>query len=183
MTDTRRAEIAKYEGAYRHPDYRMGGARLERAREELAGLTGSLLDVGCGRGEVLELARELGLAPLVGTEVVAELLGADVIYAEAHALPWPGPTFDTVTCFDVLEHLLPADTVPALVNLRRVARRRIVLTVADYAHSYRGVELHVNRRSYDEWQDLFAGIFATWTLERRADAGCSATFRLARVPL
>lgn len=155
----RAAEIAKYSVAYSHAEYRMGQARHEAALRDLKGLTGSLLDVGCGRGEVLAAAREFGLSPVLGTEVVPALLGTDTVYAEVHALPFAAGTFDHVTCFDVLEHLTPEDTVPALHELERVGLRTLTLTVANYPHVFRGVDLHVNRRNYPEWTALFGEVF------------------------
>lgn len=155
MTNTERAaEIAKYPVAYLDDVYRMGSDRLAAVRAELAGLTGSLLDVGTGRGETLEIARKFGLSPVTGTEVVPALLRAGVVYAEAHALPFPDGHFDTVTCFDVLEHLVAADTEAALAELRRVARRLVIVSAADFSHVVDGVQLHPNRRPYDEWDAL-----------------------------
>jgi ubiquinone/menaquinone biosynthesis C-methylase UbiE len=157
---TRDAEIAKYAEAYRHDEYRMGEARKWAAIRDLQSLRGgALLDVGCGRGEVLELARSLDFGPVMGTEVVPELLGEDVRYAEAHALPFPDGAFDHVTCFDVLEHLVPEDTEAALAELARVAAKTVTITVADYPHVFRGVDLHVNRRTYPEWAGLLRQLF------------------------
>lgn len=175
---SREEEIAKYVDAYRHSHYGMGAARLQAARRDLAGLTGSLLDVGCGRGEVLKLARECGLSPVKGTEVVPELLrGDEVIYAQAHALPFEAGSFDHVTCFDVLEHLTPEDTVPALKELARVARHTVTVTVADYPHVFNGVDLHVNRRSYPEWLALLRKTFGDSVQELGA-AGASRSYRV-----
>jgi ubiquinone/menaquinone biosynthesis C-methylase UbiE len=150
----RSAEIAKYIEAYRDPYYRMGVERQEAMARALVGLSGSFLDVGCGRGEFLEMARRHGLAPVRGTEVVPYLTGGDVVYAEAHALPFADGEFDIVSCVDVLEHLTPDDTVPVLQELRRVARRTLLLAAADYSSIWNGVELHVNARPYHEWESL-----------------------------
>ena len=150
----RSAEIAKYPIAYRDPGYGMGEARRDAIGRLLAGRRGSLLDVGTGRGETLRLALALGFDHATGTEVVPELLGQGVVYAEAHDLPFADRSFDVVTCFDVLEHLLPEDHMAALAELRRVSRREVIVTAADYSHVFDGVELHVGRRSYDEWDAL-----------------------------
>ena len=151
-------EIAKYEDAYTHESYRMGAGRLAKAWTLLNVLPnpGSLLDVGTGRGELLQTARTLGFDPVLGTEVVKQLLRpGEVVFALATALPWTSGSWDTVVCCDVLEHLPPEDTIGAVTELGRVASSNLVLSVADYSHVFEGVELHVNRRQYDEWDAIF----------------------------
>lgn len=151
----RAAEIAKYAVAYRSPGYGMGDARRDAVHRILASTpVGSLLDVGAGRGETLSMATGLGFGPVTGTEVVPGLIGGLVVYGEAHELPFGDQTFDVVTCFDVLEHLLHEDQGLALQQLVRVARRQVIVTTADYSHIHDGVELHGGRRSYREWEAL-----------------------------
>lgn len=174
---SRQAEIAKYPVAYVHSSYRMGQARHAAAARDLAGLQGSLLDVGCGRGEVLRLAMDMGMSPVNGTEVVPSLLGPGVIYAEVHELPFPNCSYDHVTCFDVLEHLVREDTELALLELARVARKTVTLTVADYPHVFQGVDLHVNRRPYHEWQQLLTRLFGH-LLRPLGPAGASQAWRI-----
>ena len=109
------------------------------AREVRAVLPGggSVLDAGCGEGFVAEaLAARLPGAALTAVDVDA---GA-VAFAEAHgsgrvtyatasldALPFADGAFDVVVCTEVLEHLSAPDR--ALAELRRVARRAVVVTV------------------------------------------------------
>lgn len=152
----RSAEIAKYRDAYQNESYRMGPERTRAMQHVLTQLDvrGALLDVGCGRGELLRMAEAAGFSPVQGTEVVPELLGERVSYAEVHALPFPDGAFDVVCCVDVMEHLDPPDTVPALRELRRVAGRRLLISAADYPSQWNGVELHVNAKHYDDWRAL-----------------------------
>jgi ubiquinone/menaquinone biosynthesis C-methylase UbiE len=153
-------EQNKYKSAYQDPSYRMGTVRMEAARQDLAQMRGSLLDVGCGRGEVLQMALESGLKPVMGVEVVPALCdGKVVVPGEVTDLPFKRGEFDNVTFYDVLEHLPPEDSEQACKELQRVARQFVVLTVADYSHIHKGVELHVNRRPYAEWDRLFRGWF------------------------
>ncbi len=152
----RASEIAKYARAYSNTDYRMGDSRMAAVRRLLSGASpGSLLDVGGGRGETLAIARALGFGPITATEVVPALLQAGWIEA---ALPEPLPfladAFDVVTCFDVLEHLLPDDADAAIAELVRVARRTLFVTAADYSDVWHDVELHVGRRPYEKWDAL-----------------------------
>src|SRR5262245_25423186 len=89
LVEARKREHEKYGRAYEIETYRMGGRRWHDAVRNLADLPcrGSYLDVGCGRGEMLIQAIQLGFLPVIGTEVVRYLTDGDrVRYAEAHAL-------------------------------------------------------------------------------------------------
>jgi hypothetical protein len=117
---------------------------------------------------MLSEAAELGFSPVKGTEVVPALIdGERVVRAEVHALPFPDKSFDVVTMFDVIEHLLPGDDELACRELARVARHHVILT-ANNRPSFNkdGDDLHINRRDYAEWDRLFATWFAparvTW---------------------
>jgi SAM-dependent methyltransferase len=85
----------------------------------------SLLDAGCGEGEML---RRVTLPPGTRTvlldrnpESAAQLLGS------VDALPFASRSFDVVTCLEVLEH--QRDPRPAARELARVARRAVVFSV------------------------------------------------------
>lgn len=168
MNEARRAEHEKYERAYQ-TEYGMSGARMKDARNDLHALPcrGSYLDVGCGRGEMLHHARDFGFAPVHGVEVVRNLVDGNlVVYGEAHALPFDDNSFDVVTLFDVIEHLLPGDDEEACREMARVARKHIVLTANNRdSHLHDGTDLHINKRAYDEWDRLFRDWFpgeVTW---------------------
>jgi ubiquinone/menaquinone biosynthesis C-methylase UbiE len=154
----RKAEHAKYERAYTESEYGMGERRMADTLSDLKALPrGSLLDVGCGRGEVLDQAAQMGFAPVHGVEVVQSLTdGKRVVFGEVHALPFSSSAFDVATMFDVIEHLIPGDDELACKELARVARKHVLIT-ANNETSQRaiGEELHINRRAYDEWDALF----------------------------
>ena len=156
MDKLRQAEFDKYKLAYSHSNYRMGNARRLSSMDALSGVDcrGSYLDVGTGRGEMLIIALDMGFRNVSGTEVISELLGTDVIYAPAHDLPYENDSFDVVTCFDVLEHILTEDTEIALEELARVAQHSLVVSAANYPSKSLGVELHVNQRPYEDWDKL-----------------------------
>lgn len=160
----RQAEQAKYERAYRQAKYRMGAFRLLDATADLAALPcrGSYLDVACGRGEMLRVARKLGFANVRGTENVQELIdGEVVVQAQAHELPFGDKSFDVVTLFDVIEHLLPGDDELACRELARVASKHVLITANNRpSFNEAGDDLHINKRPYQEWNDLFALWFA-----------------------
>lgn len=164
---SRQAEIDKYDSIYRtHDNYRMGDARKNAAIDNLKSVSpGSYLDVSCGRGEMLEIARKLGFTKVQGTEVAESLIGGPVVYAEAWELPFEDNAFDVVSLFDVIEHLLPGDERPVCRELARVAKKTVFITAANYSSKSLGVELHVNRRPYPEWDQIFREEFpgvVTW---------------------
>ena len=88
----------------------------------------AVLEVGCGTGVIAgELAR-LGSARVVGLDIDPEMLAfarrqrGSVAYVQgdAHALPFPGGSFDVVVCHYLLLWL--ADPVQAVREMARVVR-------------------------------------------------------------
>jgi SAM-dependent methyltransferase len=151
-TTTRDAEIAIYSKCYQSKAYAMGARRRASVQAMIASLApGSLLDIGCGRGESLGFAQAAGHTRVMGTEVVPGLLNKNVVYAEAHQLPFFSGEFDHVTCWDVLEHLTEADIRPALVEMMRVASRTVTVSASERSDIREGRELHISRRPKTEW--------------------------------
>ena len=174
---------------YYDPSYGLGKRRRDHIHYHLKRVhpKGSLLDVSTGRGEVLHMACALGFTPVRGTEAVRYLCDGDTVHhALAHDLPFPDDSFDTVTMFDVLEHLLPEDTEAVCRELARVARSNILLTVHNGPSSWRssGGDLHINRRaSYEAWHEELTAHFQPHTLTRYGlDYSISEMFGVAKCP-
>lgn len=176
----RASEVAKYEAAYQDQNYALGQRRREHIQRHLERIErGSLLDVSTGRGEVLHIAKALGHGPVCGTEAVGYLCGQDVTQALAHDLPFGDSAFDTVCMFDVMEHLLPGDTEAVCIELKRVARKRVLLTVHNGPHRYRGVDLHINRRaSYEAWHEELSKHFGCEVIRWGAEGSISEMFEV-----
>ncbi|MFP5361276.1 MAG: glycosyltransferase, partial [Thermoleophilia bacterium] len=102
--------------------------RYSPAAAVVLGDAGSILDVGCGPHGLACIAPDV---PFVGADVAFPATPADsmvpVVLELGPELPFPDASFDTVLCLDVLEHVPPADRVPFLHELARVAARRVVL--------------------------------------------------------
>jgi SAM-dependent methyltransferase len=93
-----------------------------------------VLDVGCGRGEILRRCADLGVqahgvdyspvAVRMARKVVAgdrDVTGSVAVYrADAKHLPFPDSFFTRVLMFDVVEHLHPGELRRALAEARRV---------------------------------------------------------------
>ena len=100
-----------------------------------------ILDVGCGRGEIIRHCMTLGIdAYGIDYAEVATLMTRDVILSaqgdaqenqriaggvcrsDAKVLPFPTDYFDRVLMFDVVEHLYPWELNEALEESRRVLK-------------------------------------------------------------
>lgn len=171
---TREEEIALYQALYGSESYGMGRRRKESVQgilEDIAprhGDDATLLDVSTGRGETLRMAKDLGFHA-IGTEVVDELIdGANVVFAEAHKLPFEDGAFDHVTCFDVLEHLVEEDVIACLAELRRVARVSVTASASERPSVFGDRDLHISKRPAAEWEKLMAAAWGGATRIRNA---------------
>jgi SAM-dependent methyltransferase len=108
------------------------GRFFRRLRALLADLDPhSLLDAGCGEGEML---RRDVLPPAVRPVCLdlrpaslAEIAGPQRVCASVLSMPFADRSFDAVTCLEVLEHL--DNPAAAVRELARVSRRAVVLSV------------------------------------------------------
>ena len=124
------------------------GERLSRRLSTafaLASVTPGMrvLDVGCGRGEILRHCARLGAeaygidyAPValdMASQVVADEKQSPgkigVAQADAKILPFPTQSFDRALIFDVVEHLFPWELDLCLAEIRRVLKPGGVIIV------------------------------------------------------
>lgn len=104
-----------------------------------------VLDVGCGRGEIIRHCMRLGIevhgidyaevATLMTRDVIdserdtsrdegaEKFLGAGVCRSDAKHLPFPSDYFDRVLMFDVVEHLHPWELRASMMDIRRVLKQ------------------------------------------------------------
>lgn len=164
---------AIYSDCYKDSSYKMGGQRLQhmlQAVKDFVALRGvrvdgySILDVGCGRGELLEAVFDQvpSMVKFRGREIVPDLTcppGIELI--ESVASMRTDEQFDVVTCADVLEHIVPTDTEEALRRLWACVKPNgtLILNVAWFSHIWRmsdgtAKELHINCRDLTEWMGL-----------------------------
>ncbi len=126
----------EYETLYRahprvHDDTDNSQACVDRIVQDVIGA--SVCDVGCGTGFLLTrvLAAHSEITKATGVDFVIDAAAAPpgITYIEAkiEALPFTDGEFDTVICTHVIEHIL--DYRRAIAELRRIARRRLIIVV------------------------------------------------------
>jgi SAM-dependent methyltransferase len=152
-----------------HADLHHGQLAAERERnrasaQRILGLVferfrpGSLLDVGCGLGTWLAVARELGVADVRGVDgewLDPSLLEIEPALAERRDLERGfdlGRRFDLVACLEVAEHLDAAAADSIIASL--VAHGDVVLFSA--AIPFQGGHHHVNEQFADYWAERFS---------------------------
>ena len=122
------AMAARLDGFYGRVDERLN-ARIARWVE------GSVLDVGCGFGQLTDYLRRQG-HEAVGVDLLAPCVEAgrarfpqaDLRVATTETLEFPDKSFDTVVLKDTIHHVYEEDDVDAfLADVRRVARKRLVI--------------------------------------------------------
>jgi cyclopropane fatty-acyl-phospholipid synthase-like methyltransferase len=114
-------------------------SRRLKAAFQLAEITPGMavLDVGCGRGEILRHCAKLGanafgidyaaVAVNMSQQVIEGIDGTTpgktgVAQADAKKLPFPTGAFDRVLMFDVVEHLYPWELHAAMLEVHRVLK-------------------------------------------------------------
>lgn len=135
----------EYETLYRdHPRVHEGTdnsqACIARILADTVGR--SVCDVGCGTGVLLKTVRAArGAGRYTGVDFVVEdaaaIDGVDYVAARIENLPFADGEFDTVICTHVIEHVL--EYREAIAELRRVARRRLIIVVPrerEYRYSF-----------------------------------------------
>ena len=107
---------------------------LERICEDM--ISGSVLDVGCGTGYLIDYLHQNTrdvVCTYKGFDIqVDEALGQQLSFAEffegkVEELPFPDDSFDVVISTHLLEHIL--DIRKAISELRRVCRKRLIIVV------------------------------------------------------
>jgi ubiquinone/menaquinone biosynthesis C-methylase UbiE len=110
-----------WEGYAAMPHMHEGGrGRLRYVAARVRGLQpAKVLDVGAGKGELMEELKASGIEAL---GVDAAPASQQVEKGDVRALRWPDGSFDAVTCVETIEHLVPEDCPKLLAELKRVVK-------------------------------------------------------------
>lgn len=112
------------------------------------GIPGTMLDVGCGAGHLVEIAHAL-YVHAIGMDIAIEhetsrLWRADITQPLKRGLV----AFDLVLCLEVAEHLPAADAGGLCSLLAATTRGRLLFSAATPGQGGAG---HVNEQPFDYW--------------------------------
>ena len=122
-------ELWDESSGYENPIERFRAERLASLVRDLGAQR--ILDAGAGNGVVANRLQTMGLDVMAcdHSQVAMARVSTPKVVADIGDLPFDDSTFDLVLCSEVLEHL-PADVFAAArLELGRVARRWVVVTV------------------------------------------------------
>ena len=135
--DVRYSDVEDYfENVMRidHDQHVEGGKLLLAEAEKYLGLKGSFLDVGCGRGEAVRAAKDLGWEAK-GCDISDEYVnyakdvnGVDAITGTLEQVNFPDDSFHFVSLVEVIEHLY--DSKRTVEELCRVLKPGGILYVS-----------------------------------------------------
>lgn len=156
-------EKLKYDNVYQDPNYKMGPQRKADAFADIKDIVKdhgpfeNHLDVSCGRGEVIDHVRSLGINSQ-GTEVADALIENrnDVQFSWSDELPFEDNSIEFLTNCDAMEHYPPEITEKVLDEFFRVCSKVAYLTISNMKVTERDQILHINIKSYDEWFDILS---------------------------
>ncbi len=117
-------------GAYRNRSASRKAAEARLLRRALEGVERTpVLDAPCGEGRMISLLREMGFEPygLDFSPSMLRLAGGG-IRARLQALPFRDRAFPLLLCHRFLHHLPPEGQDLVLLEMARVAERRILLS-------------------------------------------------------
>lgn len=104
----------------------------------------SIVDIGCGSGYMLKEIKKWGYDNLAGCDIVEVDLGPEIPFKQGNIehLPYPDNAFDVVICNHTIEHVL--DPAKAVSELKRIARKKILLATPVQRFSKYTFDLHLN---------------------------------------
>lgn len=106
-----------------------GAVRMRRCLESLEGVSGQVLEVGCGAGRCIRTIRHhrpdlsafgCDLSERAIEQARRQRDGVEYDTADAMSLPYDDATFDAVVIMDLLEHV--PDVLAVLAEVRRVSK-------------------------------------------------------------
>ncbi|MCD6012529.1 MAG: methyltransferase protein [Flavipsychrobacter sp.] len=142
---------AEYTSLYENIETRAGDrptdmnqASIEYIIEYADKTATTLLDVGAGRGYFLNVLSERTPFKLTGTDIYDSIPGlkADYVKGYIEELPFPDKSFDIVVCSHTVEHII--DLRDAINELKRVARKQLIIVTPCQRYNFYTLDLHVN---------------------------------------
>lgn len=171
-------------GLYRADDW----ARLAFSYRTIAEIGGSVLDVGIGPGALLNaLHLDNRFDQVTGIDIrrYSKLVklsdSLDIRIMDVRNLSFPDRSFDVVVCMEVLEHLEPDEFDRALRELRRVAAKRLFITIP-FREEPPLPSYHKQRFDFDDVAAKFADAQLDLLVRRRGPAWLAITEDVSTQP-
>ena len=117
-------------------------------------LVGPVIDLGCGRGHAVEKLREEGFAA-EGIDQIRkhpEMMVGDITKPIEDL-----QRFKSAVCIDCIEHLYDDQVQGLFANMKQVERQ--AFSIHNGESTGTGQELHVNRRSFENWRTIIEAHF------------------------
>ncbi|WP_421773542.1 class I SAM-dependent methyltransferase [Gracilimonas sp.] len=92
------------------------------------------LEIGVGNGFVSDYLKNKGFD--ITTFDIDERLNPDIVGSVLN-LPFKENEFELITCFEVLEHLPYEDVTLALTQLKKVASKKVIISLPDRTLTYK----------------------------------------------
>jgi SAM-dependent methyltransferase len=175
------------------PDRKFFGHRdcmvrnMSRYQFIAARANGRCLDIGCGRGYGFDYLKPrctsctgVDISEAFLREARAHYPEVSFLHQNAERLPFEDATFDTITSFEVIEHL--EDDRAFLKEIARVASRGAVVAIstpnrliASGAQKKPLNKFHVREYTAEEFRGLLTGAFAEVILYGQSDTTAAST--------
>lgn len=131
----------------------------------------TMLDVGCGRGYwANRVVRETKLK-VTGCDVLENVpIDGDYVQGDIENLPFKDNSFDIVFSSHTIEHV--RDLPKAISELKRVAKRQVIIVTPCQRYYYHTLDLHLNffpteahmLKAVDEPDAICKKIWGDWTV-------------------
>lgn len=109
---------------------RQGELRFIKLKEMIPKGTETVLDVGCGNGLITNKLHEIYITTAMDiSEAALQSVQCPKVQASITQIPFENKSFDLVNCNEVIEHLTDDELNLAINELKRVARKHVVISV------------------------------------------------------
>jgi len=117
-------------------------------------LRGPVMDLGCGRGQTVTAIRQLGLQASGVDQIESnpEMQVGDITQPIENI-----EMFASIVCIDCIEHLYDDQVAGLFENFKKVDRQ--AFSIHNGESTGTGQELHVNRKTFDDWHTLISEHF------------------------
>lgn len=161
-------EKEKYEVVHSSMEYGLGMRQVNDLKNleynfsnrflEVVSDSKNCLDIACGGGTVMNYVNELGCTP-TGIDISSKAIEKvnnkfDTFVGSCHQLPFEDNQFDLVYFLDGMEHIPIQIEIDSLREAFRVSNKYVCHAIAMGSSIRDGVELHINRKSQNEWKSL-----------------------------